>query len=471
MLAALAVATMSAAAMPPAGPLTLEQAVRKAIVASGPVRAAKARLGLARERTNEVWAGVYPQIALSSSLMRFDLLGGSGGMGTSGLGGGGLGGFGGLGGLGGLGGTSIDGAMGGLGGFDGGIAAAGAAGGGQPFHQVQAQAQITQVLFDGMRTQSGLRLADLAELAGRSEVAAAVRRTAIETATAYLQVLRAEALADLAARAVDQARRQLERAEIREKTGAGMRLDVLQARTGLSAFRVQQAAAANGARRARVMLGALLGEEAAAPLEPVVLPKVDADLERDLERAVARRPEAEQLDLKIAMDREQITIQERSAWPTAGAFGMLSWQGGGGSRYDALGVQANWPLFDAGKVRAKVAQARAELAADEATREGLARSVEADTRRALLDRTDARERVKLAGEGLESAREALRLAEIRHQTGVGTMFDVSDAQQAVVRAESDLIDARYEVELAEVRLAAALGVPLSDLGLTLGDQP
>jgi outer membrane protein TolC len=170
------------------------------------------------------------------------------------------------------------------------------------------------------------------------------------------------------------------------------------------------------------------------------------------------------------MDRELITQAERSAWPTAGAFGSLSWQGGGAARYDLVGLQANWPLFDAGRVRAKVEQARAELAADEATRTGLARSVEAEIRRALLDRDDARERISTAGEGLEAAREALRLAEARHQTGGGTMFDVSDAHQALVRAESDRIDAEFEATLAEIRLASALGVPLSNLGLVPGQE-
>lgn len=499
-----AVAALSGMSAPVAtgqGAMTLQEAVRLAISRSVQVAGARARLAQSRARTGEVWASVYPQISLGGSLMRLDLLGG----GTAGLGGlggltglGGLGGqaglsapgsYGGTGGQGGVGSASVPGGggsgttaggtdlanlgmpgpggVGGLGGGPGGIGGIGSAGSlsSAGYHQIQGTVTVNQIVFDGMRTQAGLALADLQERLGRTDLESAGRRSVIETATAYFQVLRAEEILAMAVRAAEEARRQLERAEIRLRTGTGMKLDVLQARASLAAFRVQQSAAENAARRARVGLSALLGEEISAKLAPASLPKADVDLERDLPSAIASRPETIQLDLKIAMDREQVTIQERSAWPTAAVFGTLSWQGGGGSRYDALGLQANWPIFDAGRVRSRVEQAKAELEADRAARQGLARSIEAEIRRALLDRQDARERVAMAGEGLEAAREALRLAEVRYQTGAGTMFDVSDAHHAVVRAETDAINARYEVELAEVRLVAALGLPLSNLGL------
>lgn len=420
--------------------LTLPIAARQAVAASALVRAAEARWSGARSRTAEVWASVYPQVSLGASVSRFDLLGAGTSMAPGGLGGSGSpSGLSGLGGLGGLGG------IGGIGGASG-------------QNQLQGTLSVNQVLFDGFRTQAGLDFADITERLGRVDVEGAKRKAAFGGAMAFITVMRAEALAGTSRNAVDQARRHLETARIRLGAGAGMQVEVLQAQAALATARGQEIAIRNSARKARTVLSAALGRDAGESLEAGSLPKVEADPDRVLPEALAHRLESVQLDLKIGLDKAQVTLQERANWPNAAAYGQLAWPSGGGTRYDVLGVQASWPLIDAGKTSAKVAQAQADLAADEATREALLRDLETEIRAALHDRQEARERLTVGREGLDAAREAARLAEVRFRAGAGTGYDVLDAQAMLAQAEVNVVGATYDIEVAELKVLQALGL-------------
>jgi outer membrane protein len=62
-----------------------------------------------------------------------------------------------------------------------------------------------------------------------------------------------------------------------------------------------------------------------------------------------------------------------------------------------------------------------------------------------------------AEEALTNAREQLRLAEARYQTGQGSIIELSDAQVAYTTAEAQEVSARYSLAAARAQLLTALG--------------
>ena len=62
-----------------------------------------------------------------------------------------------------------------------------------------------------------------------------------------------------------------------------------------------------------------------------------------------------------------------------------------------------------------------------------------------------------AEEALTNAREQLRLAEGRYQTGQGSIIELADAQVAYTTAEAQEVSARYSLASARAQLLTALG--------------
>ncbi|MBI6547120.1 MAG: TolC family protein [Cyanobacteria bacterium NC_groundwater_1444_Ag_S-0.65um_54_12] len=448
--------------------LSLSEAMEQAIAVSPQVKAAQARLAGIRGKTAEVWSSVFPQVNISSSLSRSDLSGAGNSSGTLG----GAGGFPGTGGSapgGGIAGLPAGGSIGASGGLGGGLSGL-VANNAQlttptAFHQLQNSLALNQIIFDGFRTKSSLEIAELSERSSQLDITANRHKVAFETAGAFLALLRSEALQEVASQSVWQARSYLTVAELRLQTGTGTLLDKLQATAALANARQQALRAKNATELARIALGVLLGRTVEAKLKPPTIAAAEVELPHDLAAAIAKRSELQQLELKIALDQEIIVLQDRASWPVASAIGQLSWQGSGGSRYSFVGIQANWPIFDAGKVNAKVQQAHSDLAADRALRDGLRLNFELEIQKALGERAEAQERIGVAREGLSAAKEAFRLAQIRFKAGAGTSYEVIDAQSMLTQAEGNLINAQFDAQLAEIRLTQALGVePGSLLG-------
>lgn len=444
-LAGLLALGLAAPAQAQQAPLTLAEAIRIAERNAPGIRAAEAGLAGAEARVNELVGGAFPQLSLSTSGYTFQSLGGSGGGMGLGMGMGGLGmGMGGLGGLGGLGMG-----MGGLGGLGG---------GGSTMAQLQLSAQ--QVLFDAFRTRDGLQMADISRDLARIEIVNARRRAQFEAANAYLGVLRAESLLEVARASLEQAKAHVSQAQLRERSGVGTRFEVLQAQTQLANVQGQFSRAQNGAELARLGLGTAMGVPVlGTPLERhVTLPRAAVDAQA-FEEAIDNRLEVQQIGLKQDLDETNVTLQSRAFLPTVSGIGQYSYQPGG-STYYLLGASVSWTLLNGNQTQAKIDQARTEVAKDVHQQELVRRQVALDIQNALSARSEAVDRVAIAQQGVAAAAEGYRLAQVRFQAGVGTGLEVIDAQTSLAQAQSNLVQAQYDVQAAELRVTQALGLEL-----------
>jgi len=171
-------------------------------------------------------------------------------------------------------------------------------------------------------------------------------------------------------------------------------------------------------------------------------------------------------DLQAATSRVRAAERERSAakgegLPSLGVSGDYGWIGN--SAASALGtysVSANVrvPLFEGGKVQAKVQQADAKLKQAEAALADTKARVYYEVQATLLDLGATEERVRVATSALDLAEQALTQARDRFGAGVAGNIDVTQAQEAVARAAEDRIESLYEHNVSKAALARALGV-------------
>lgn len=184
--------------------------------------------------------------------------------------------------------------------------------------------------------------------------------------------------------------------------------------------------------------------------------------------ALQQRPEILESDAGIAAAQRGIVIARRSQLPTLGlSYGLLySPNAAGFSPQTTSGqfvAQISIPLFEGGVARARVQQARADVATAETDRRQSIDLVTLEVRQAYLNLTQARDRVAVANQALVEAQESFRLARVRYNAGVASaagispLLEVSDAQAALTQAENNQVNALYDYNNARAQLDKAVG--------------
>ncbi|MNM13895.1 Toluene efflux pump outer membrane protein TtgI precursor [compost metagenome] len=251
--------------------------------------------------------------------------------------------------------------------------------------------------------------------------------------------------------------------------GAASELDRLRAEALLRS--VEVAAPELERRRAASVnaLAVLLGEVPQTFSLPAATPASEALTVRtiavgDPATLLARRADIAAAERNLAAATARIGIATAGLYPevqVAGSIGLVAGSldalGDAGMQSGFVGPVIRWNLFDAGRVRARIAASEAR------TREALI-AYDQTVLRALQETDDAFKAYGTAGSTLglrllESAanREAARLARLQFSAGAGLYLDVLEAERADFASRRALAVARTNQRLAVVSIYKALG--------------
>lgn len=122
-----------------------------------------------------------------------------------------------------------------------------------------------------------------------------------------------------------------------------------------------------------------------------------------------------------------------------------------------VGVAATWTLWDGGRITAEAGEAAAAVDALRARRNDLETLIATDIRQRQLDLESARAAVAAATAAIRSAEDTRRVVSERYNVGVATSTDVLDAHIALLQAELDRTRTLANIRLAEARLERARG--------------
>jgi multidrug efflux system outer membrane protein len=287
------------------------------------------------------------------------------------------------------------------------------------------------------RAEAGVRDTLLASRYGSDTVSLTLAATNARTYFAALSLDAQVAASDEIRRAAEES---LGLAKRRLDAGVGSALDVYQA--GSLALSTAAQAKETARQRAATVhqLGVLTGRlDATLPtreMAAITVPALPAaGLPSEL---LERRPDVRQSEALLAAATERIGVARAAQFPTLTINGSLGEQSpkienlfNAGSRVWSVGGGLLGPIIDGGRYAARTAQAEAQAKQAEATYQ---RTVE----NAYRDVADALSNVRLAAdqegdlsERVRQSREALRLAQLRYQSGYSAYLEVLDAQRTL----------------------------------------
>ena len=210
-------------------------------------------------------------------------------------------------------------------------------------------------------------------------------------------------------------------------------------------------------------------QSAAPPTQNLVTDTLDLGPEFDavFREALASRPEILEGDAQIAAAQKGVVFARRSELPSFGvSLGYTeSPNAAGFTRFNqfAATLNVNIPIFDGGLSRARVQEARADVATAQTNRRNAEDQVGLEVQQAYIALVQGRDRVQVTNVGLSQAREAFRLARVRYNAGVSQQAGISpeleliNAQTSLAQAESNQVNAIYDYNLARAQLDKATG--------------
>ncbi len=333
----------------------------------------------------------------------------------------------------------------------------------EPVEFKETSLSISQLIFDSFQTPLQIRQAKSQANALFHAYERNRADIALQVAQQYLEVLRARALVKLQERVLERARRLLEAAEAGYKAGTAAKLDVLRAQVQVRNAEVDLLAARNQERIAMLTLRNLMGvsdDFVFDVAEPAEEPYEPPSLTECLAKALRQRPEVKEAEYQ----RESANIAKQLARISALPIVNIS---GSYNRYPsttritdkewALNFIVSYPIFDGGRVRAELEQAKLQVEQADLNMKRTFDNIRLQVQQAYSNWQNAKERLNAAQEAVKEASETARLTEEAYKAGAVSLIDVINAQVALAQAETQEIQARYDLFRAIYAMRHALG--------------
>jgi outer membrane protein len=323
---------------------------------------------------------------------------------------------------------------------------------------------VSQLITDFGRTSDLVGSARLRADAQDQATEATRARIELNTAAAYFAVLRAHAVLKVAEQTVKARQDVADQVTALAESKMRTTLDVSFANVNLSDARLLVVQAQNDLKTAEATLATAMGlpNETAFDLQEEPMPAQLPDRIVDLVRqAMADRPELKDLRLEQSSEQRFAKAEHGLYYPSVGVLATAGFAPAGEAaipgKYGAIGFNVTIPIFNGGlyKARQSEAELKARAAGDNVT--DLENRVTRDVRVAYYNATTAYDRMALTKQMVEQAAQALDLAQVRYENGLGNIVEVSTAQLNLTSAQIADLTARYDYQAQRVNVDYQIG--------------
>lgn len=320
-------------------------------------------------------------------------------------------------------------------------------------------------LINGGRRNAQIRAAQEALRNAQLQVEALSEQTRLDVTNAYYDLQQADEQVRIAESAVRNAQQSLRDAIALEQAGLGTRFDTLRAQVQLA--NQNQLLVTNRALQQvnRRQLGQILSLSqstnvvAADPVEIAGL--WNLSLEESIVRAFQNRAELQQQLAQRNIAEQQRRVAAADRRPQVDLFAnynlleVFNDSLGLADGY-AVGARLRWNLFDGGATRARVAQRQSEIEIAETQFANQRNLIRFQVEQAFFNLRANFLNIETARLAVTQAAEALRLARLRFQAGVGTQTEVIDAENDFIEAQGNLVRAVIDYNRSLATLTRAV---------------
>ena len=249
--------------------------------------------------------------------------------------------------------------------------------------------------------------------------------------------------------------------------------DYLQAQVRAANSRPNRIAAANRTRLAYDYLRNILALPAeteiklASTIEKAAMPSLS--LEQLTAEALQNRPEMQQSQQMVNINKKLISIASSGYRPNVGINSRIQWDsfqdefkkvsisGDSWNRSWNVALVLNWPIFNGFETSGKVRQAKVDYSQSRLANTQLVRQVGLEVRDAYGRVEEAGKRVEAIGETVGQAERGVEIAQVRFKNGIGIQLELLDAQVALTTARVNRIAALHDLAVAIGELRRAVG--------------
>jgi outer membrane protein len=322
---------------------------------------------------------------------------------------------------------------------------------------------VSQPLFRGFRTVAETERAESLVLAERARLGVIEQTVLRNAVTAFLDVVREQAVLELTVGNEQVLERQLEAAQDRFEVGEVTRTDVSQAEARLAGATAERILAAGTLESARATYQRVIGEMPGTLLAPQAPEDaLPMSLDEAIEMARESNPAVVAASYHEKAANDNVDLIEGELLPTLSLDGDLSRTqdvSGRASEIDSVSVTATLtvPIYQSGSVFSRVREAkqlasRRRVEIDEAMRDAVQLAITA-----WEELTTARARVVSFQKEADSNTIALEGTQQEATAGLRTVLDILDAEQELLNSRVDLVRARRDVVVGSYRLLEAVG--------------
>ena len=264
---------------------------------------------------------------------------------------------------------------------------------------------------------------------------------------------------------LEEAEQNLRDTSLREEVGVGTRFDVLRAEVQVADARQDLVQAQSNKEIAQRALAQRLNlppslDISATPVE--VAEPWPLSLEESIVLAFQNRAELEQQLVLRELNEQQRRVALAALGPTISLVADYNFtdtlnQSGEIQDTYSVGAQLTWNLFEGGAAAASAAQEERDIEIAETNFSDSRNQIRFDVEQSYYNLEANKVNIKTAELSVEQAGEALELANLRLDAGVGTQLDVLTAQSELTDAEVNLVNAilGYNRSLAALQRAVS----------------
>ena len=333
-----------------------------------------------------------------------------------------------------------------------------------PRNDWSARLNFSQPIYAGKRELMALRQSRLNVSSGEANLRSTEDMVLLSTASNYLGILQGEALVDVERKNLELAEQRLKQAQAFYEAGEQTKVDVLRSQTDQKvAERAVTAAVQNrDLATSRLRLNLALDEPPGAPL-PVAAPELKFPPlpapETLIAQAQAGHPAVQRAELTLQIAQLETSKQRAARLPTVRAEGDVLRQRTSfpADQTAALTIRLTMPIFDSGEISAKVVVAQEQQRQAEIALAEVKRQVREDVLQSLLDLDTATKDLALAKEQLASAQAQYNQSFELYRAEEATALDLQASAATLASASRAVVNGTVSRALAELNVWSAAG--------------
>ncbi len=330
--------------------------------------------------------------------------------------------------------------------------------------------RLSQPIFSGLRDRNFLASTDRLIEASRRGVQEARRLLYADVAAAFYGVLQRQGEVETLEDSVAVERERLREVRARQEVGLARRTEYLLVEAQLAEDEADLTQARNALLVTRELLGFLMGRPVDGPLRDDVEPPAElGEVPPGAEEARRGRSDLQQLEQVVEAARYRLAVARGEYFPTVDleARAYLDRR-----NVSVFAEETDWtaevtvsvPLFDGGRARASVFNARADLARATLDRDERARRISLEVETAWRTLQSDLARLRTLETSVAAADESSRLVQEEYRGGLATNLEVITAHNLLLSSRLERERQRHQVKLDWVTLELARGRLADDSG-------